>query len=77
MIMYIYICMYVCTIDILVNWPWVEVSLDLREDGFVATARGMAVGRRMADAKWRETEDRGWSIGLPMMVYDNPQSTRI
>ena len=37
------IYIYVCNIDILVNWPWVEVSLDLREDGFVATARGMAV----------------------------------
>jgi hypothetical protein len=76
--LYMLYILYICNIYILVNWPWVEVSLDLREDGFVATAPGDGGWSAHGGfAKWRETEDRGWSIGLPVMVYDNPQSIYI
>ena len=76
--LYMLYILYIYVIYILVNWPWVEVSLDLREDGFVATAPGDGGWSAHGGfAKWRETEDRGWSIGLPVMVYDNPQSIYI
>ena len=40
--------------------------------------RGMAVGRRMAVSRsGGKRKTVGWSIGLPVMVYDNPQSIYI